>query len=292
MNTYKEKLAKFNNLTGINYLSWVTQKILFGGKYIRVINYHCTSESSLPQLEEQLKFYKKHFVNVDQIALSQFFSIGKWRFNKPGLIITFDDGLRCNYNFAISLLEKYGFTGWFMVPVGFVNIESNKQERYKQKNRINCDCHYGNDISSRFALNWDELKDLQKRGHTIGCHTMNHTRLREGLSNQTQLEEIYEAKVMLEKHLGSDILSFAWAGGEEESYSKSPARLIKESAYSYSFTTNAGFIRCNTNPLSIGRINIESTNSLDIVKFQLSGFMDLWMYRKRQRVNHLILGPM
>jgi hypothetical protein len=51
--------------------------------------------------------------------------------------------------------------------------------------------------------------------------------------------------------------------------------------------TNNFVNRPDTHPLQLQRTNIESENPLWLVKFQLSGLMDLLYLGKRRRVNRL-----
>ena len=79
---------------------------------------------------------------------------------------------------------------------------------------------------------------------------------------------------------------FCWVGGEETSYSSEAAKLISEN-YKYSFMTNNAVIRPGDDPLQLQRTNIEAENPLELVRFQLSGLMDVYYTGKRRRVNRL-----
>ena len=56
-------------------------------------------------------------------------------------MITFDDGLKDNYSVAGSVLDKYGFTGYFMVSSELIGKEG--------------------------YMTSSELKDLMNRGLTL-----------------------------------------------------------------------------------------------------------------------------
>ena len=237
------------------------------------------------QFEEHLKFFRNHYTNVTHEDLTKFLAGEVWSKSKPGLIISFDDGLRSNYDFATPLLEKYGFTGWFMVPPGFIQADDNHQKDYAIANNIRCKTSY----IDRIAMSWVELKDLITRGHQVCSHTYGHVRLPKTMHPDLVSFEVRASKKYLERRLGVTIFGFTWVGGEEENYSIFASDAIKDAGYSFSFNSNGGLILNYTDAFCLGRINIETEYSLQTVKFQLSGFMDLRYQFKRARINKLLL---
>ena len=91
----------------------------------------------------------------------------------------------------------------------------------------------------------------------------------------------------MEKALGCEVPVFCWVGGEEESYSRAAAQLINRAGFGYSFMTNSAVIRPATDSLQLQRTNVEAVYPLWLVRFQLSGFMDLLYMGKRSMVNRL-----
>jgi len=139
---------------------------------------------------------------------------------------------------------------------------------------------------SRLAMTWDEVRQLDKN-HVIGSHTKSHKRM-EASTTETQIhQEIVLSKKILEEKLGHQIEIFCWVGGEEESYSDVGARAIREAKYKYSFMTNCMPIKTDTNPHQLQRNNVETSWSINLVKFAVSGVMDLLYFPKRKRVNYL-----
>ena len=80
---------------------------------------------------------------------------------------------------------------------------------------------------------------------------------------------------------------FAWVGGEEAAYSAQAARVIDDAGFDLSFMTNNAVIRPGDHPLQIQRTNVEAWDSEAVVRFQLSGLLDLGYRAKRRRVNRL-----
>ena len=283
MNKKKILLANTLCLLWIDRLLLLLRNLYYKGNYIYALNYHDTPESESSALEQQLIFYKKHFTSVNQSDLTHFFENKKWHKDKPGLILSFDDGLRSNFDVAAPLLEKFGFTAWFFIPSDFLDVPIDEQITFAKNHSINVRQSYKD---GRVAMNWKEMRQLDKN-HVIGCHTKSHKRM-EASTTETQIhQEIVLSKKILAEKLGHQIDIFCWVGGEEKSYSSQGARAIREAKYKYSFMTNCMPIKTDTNPHQLQRNNVETSWSINLVKFAVSGVMDLLFFPKRKRVNYL-----
>jgi len=264
-------LANFLERTKIIYLLlWLQRKL--SKNYIRAINYHGTPEKYQYNFEKQLVFYEKNFCSVNLKDLEDLLN-GKWMKKRPGLIISFDDGLKSNYDVAMPLLEKYGFTGWFFVPVGLIGTGNCKP----QDKTGSMDCRY---------MKWEDIIKLSKH-HIIGCHTLTHCRLFSNISEHKLKEEIVNSKEILEQKLNKRNDVFCWVGGEEKTYTAKAAKYIRKAGYKYSFMTNNKPIFPGTNRFQLQRTNIEADWPLSLVKFYLSGIMDTIYTGKRNRVNKI-----
>ena len=247
---------------------------------IRVINYHCTPLKDLQNFKKQISFFKKHFNNTTKKDLVNIFnSSGRTNSQKRKLMITFDDGLRSNYDFALKILEDSDFTGWFCIPVGFV-YESN--DNFARQNSITCKHFYPD---GRLAMNEDEIIDISKN-HEIVCHTYSHHRMCEEDRFPKLFFEIQDSKLELEKIIGKEVDAFAWVGGELSHYTSSAQKVILKSNFRFSFTTNNELIDKSSDPFNINRTNIESCYPIHLVLFQLSGLMDLLYTKKRNLVKN------
>ena len=271
----KKYISLFLYYTGITPLLF---KLQLSSDSVRIINYHCTPESDMGNFENQIILFKKYFNILDSDQFKGFF---KSTNVKPGLIITFDDGLRSNFDFAVKILDKYNITGWFFIPSGI--LTSNSLEFITDNDIITRQIYDDN----RYGINEDEIKILSE-DHVIGCHTFNHYRFKLGDSKLILTNEIINSKTTLEKSLdGKSIESFCWVGGELNHYTNNAYKLIKEAGYKFSFTTNNLRIKSTTDLFNLNRTNIESFYSVDLIFFQLSGLMDLFYFSKRRRVNKI-----
>ncbi len=224
---------------------------------IRVVNYHRTPANELETFEKQLQWYRHNFVNIDRRNFERFMN-RKVTLGKPGIILSFDDGLLNNYELAAPLLEKYGFTGWFFVSSGLAD---------------------GTEY-----MTYEDMNDLLQRGHVLGVHTYSHHRMEEGDTEEVLYHEIVEAKQKLEEETGCGADLFCWCGGEEETYTAEAAKLVRKH-YAYGFMTNNEPVTPDTDHYQIQRTNVEARWPLASAKLQLSGFMDGLYRKKRDRVN-------
>lgn len=285
INPKKKMLSAFCRFSGLRFLLHAQTYLRHGNNFIRVVNLHSVPLETAKTFEEQLQFFQKHYDSVTIKDLKRFVgNKGKWHKSKPGLIISFDDGLYNNYSVAKGLLEKYGFVGWFFVAPGFCDTPPKEQSEYSEKNSITKATQLED---GRLSLNWDEVKDLSKN-HVIGCHTYNHCRFYKDLSLEKMALEIIKSKQILEDKLGSEIESFCWVGGETNTYNEDAMKLILKGGYKFCFTTIPLAITSTTNTFLLGRSNIESNWPLEIVKFQLCGAMDWLYFRKRIQVHKIL----
>jgi peptidoglycan/xylan/chitin deacetylase (PgdA/CDA1 family) len=222
---------------------------LLGHSHIRAINYHDITD--FMGFEEQLKYYSGRFHPVSRQDFSNMFK-GIWKKDRPGMLISFDDGLSSHYE-ASKLLEKHGFTGWFFVPTGL--------------------------IGKKGYLTLGQLKEMSKK-HVIGSHTMTHVRLKEGVGISVMRHEIGKSRERLQKMLGKPVDTFCWVGGELWTYNKGASDLLRKH-YDYAFQSNSSRLRPGADPHHVQRTNIESSWPLSLVRFQLSGIMDLFYLPKR-----------
>lgn len=249
-------------------------------QFIRAVNYHDVPPSLASQFEAQLEWYRHRFVIADRADLESLLA-GRWPHKRPGVILTFDDGLRSHADVVARVLDRYGVTGWFMVPGEFVGTPAHQQRSYAMEHHIG---HSGHEYEDeRIALSWSDVRRLSVN-HEICCHTWSHRRLGSDVPPDEVDYEVREARQLLESHLDRGVDIFAWVGGEEGSYSSVAADAIRRAGFRLSFMTNNLPIRPHSSPLHLQRTNIEATDNEAVMGFQLSGAMDMLYRAKRRRV--------
>jgi len=281
----KRHLSLFCSLPGFFGTCQWLRGVSGGHEYLRIVNYHETPECHIANLEKHLKFYRKHFENVTLRDLESLLNGGDWKLERPGLIISFDDGLRSNFEHARPLLEKYGFGGWFMIPTAFVDGIPTGEDLPGYAGSIAQDESWPD---SRFMVSTEELRSLGE-SHELASHTVHHTRMAPELDSKVIRAEVRESKKQLEDISGRNIDMFCWVGGEPENYHPQAMREIRDVGYRYAFMTCSGTVNRETHPLQLHRTNIEAAEPLSLVKLQLSGFMDCFHTIRRRRINRLTL---
>lgn len=104
------------------------------------------------------------------------------------VIISFDDGWRDQFEYALPILQKYNDTATFFV--------------------------FTNAIGHHGFFTWDDLRALSAAGMTIGDHTLSHPFLTRINEPAKLWEEIDGSKIVLEKQLGVPITEFAYPFGQ------------------------------------------------------------------------------
>lgn len=259
-------------------LGLAAQNILFGRKFLRVLNYHDTPQRSAEGLQQQLAFYLQHFDPAGPEDLDACLE-NRWTGGRARLLITFDDGYRSNYEVAAPLLEEHGFRAFFFLP-----------EARIADNRAAADASFVASVDEpEPRMCWAEVRDLKARGHAIGCHTRTHVRLADDLSPERLADEITVAGSDIARKLGHPVDDFCWVGGEEWSYGAGAFEEIRRGGYRRVFMTNLFPVLPGSSPIWIQRTNVESSWPLDHVKFYLSGVMDLVYASKRRRLARKLL---
>ena len=255
---FKRIIAKILDVLGINMLMLRNLNRQYHNNYIRIINYHDTPKKVAANFEKQLQWYHNNFENVTWDKLIDFLN-GNYTFtDKPGIMLTFDDGLDANAYVAAPLLERYGFNGVFFISSDLVSKEG--------------------------YMSWDEVQSLQKKGHHIGCHTATHHRMESTDTPEVLQHEIVDSKKRLEQKLDCEIDSFCWCGGEEEHYTEQAAEVIRRARYQYSFMTNSCPVIPECDRLQLERSNVDAAWSTALMRFQIAGWIDRRLNAKRIRV--------
>jgi peptidoglycan/xylan/chitin deacetylase (PgdA/CDA1 family) len=122
---------------------------------------------------------------------------------KKSFVLTFDDGWKSQYQYAFPILKKYNLTATFFI--------------------------YTDPISNYHSfMNWDEIKDLDNSGMTIGDHTKTHPYISAKLDDKTLRTEIIGSKKTIEDHLGKQISFFAYPFYH---YTPEAENIVKEAGF-------------------------------------------------------------
>lgn len=137
---------------------------------------------------EQMQYLKDQQITV--ISLGTLVDALEKKCGVPerSVVITFDDGRVNQYQYAYPVLRKHGFTATFFPFTHAMN----KNPRY---------------------FTWDQLREMQAAGMTIGSHTHLHVRVDKVRDPKVMHSEITGSREILQKQLGTSAEFFAYPFG-------------------------------------------------------------------------------
>lgn len=143
------------------------------------LHYRVTTEN----FEKQMQYLKDN--NFTPITFAQLVDHLNYGTSIPekAVVITFDDGWKNQYTYAVPILKKYGFTATFFI------ISKTRSGGY---------------------MTWDELKDLVTHHFEIASHTERHAKLGGDITDALLQQEVVGSKQELEKQLGVTVATIAY----------------------------------------------------------------------------------
>lgn len=122
---------------------------------------------------------------------------------------TFDDGFAECYTVIAPLLEKYNCRGAFFINANYIESDIEYQKEFNDRTQT----------YTKKPMSWEQVKDLHKRGHIIGAHTLDHLDLTQ-LSDAELRYQLAENKKILEQKLNYKCEYFAWTYGRMQFFSE------------------------------------------------------------------------
>jgi peptidoglycan/xylan/chitin deacetylase (PgdA/CDA1 family) len=196
----------------------------------------------LPLFEQQMKIVAKQFQIVCLRDLPS--TITSVHADTNIACVTFDDGYRDNYNYAVPVLERLGIKATFFVTTGFLG---------------KCFPTFAGNFP---IMSVPELRELVRTEHEVGAHTVSHQKLTK-LAPETARKEVVDSKQRLEDLLGSRVVSFAYPKGDHNQTIK---ELVSAVGLKLAVTIQEGLVHMMPDWLALPRISIHP--SLGLVPFR------------------------
>lgn len=206
------------------------------GTVIRVVNYHNTPASRADQIDAEFAALAARYAPVTEDDLDRYIRTGAWQGDRPGILLSFYNGYRNNYDIALPALEKHGLVGWLFAVPGYSSCPPADQLAFGNARTLKTIPNEYED--GRLALSWDELRDMDARGHVVASHTRTHTPV--ALDDNHKLQtEILGAQDDFMDQLGHPVRAFAWLSGGR--YGENPAadRFVDSAGYDFLFSNFA-----------------------------------------------------
>jgi peptidoglycan/xylan/chitin deacetylase (PgdA/CDA1 family) len=171
----------------------------------------------------------------------------EWRINggterKKSLVITFDDDYLSMYRILLPVIKEYRYPVTLFVYTDGINRPG------------------------KGGLDWSMLREMDKYGIDIQCHSVSHSDLSavnmDGTyrSGKKLYEELYLSKAVMEKKLGKDVAYFAFPYGR---YNLELLELAKMAGYKKVFSTDYGPNIITRDNFCLRRHHIKSSYSDD-----------------------------
>ena len=213
-----------------------------GFQTVPILTYHrfaenCSSPLCMPTktFELQMRYLKEndyHVITAEELVAFLEYRRG---IPKKSVLITMDDGYRSVYKIAYPILKKYGYKATLFVYTSFVGV-------------------------SKMAITWDQLKEMQTSGFTVGSHTIHHSDLtnpKAGESEQEHIarlrEELSGSKKIIDRKLGQDTYFLAYPFGY---YDQRSIQMAKAAGYKLAMSVKRGGNPFFANPLTLRRDQI------------------------------------
>ena len=160
-------------------------------------------------------------------------SISRWLAERPvqrirPVVLTFDDGLRGNIDYALPVLLEMGWTATFFITTAMIG-----QVGYATP---------------------DEWRDASDKGMDIASHGVSHTPLG-ALDPELALGELMQSRHVLETTVGVPVVGWSWPHGDVPA---DGVDLLKTAGYRWAATSREAPARDSDDPLSLPRLPVRS----------------------------------
>lgn len=251
-------------------------KLIPAKKGLIFLTLHHVEDRDFEWLGNILDYLKKDydFINISDIDQTDF--INCQSANKK-IVLTFDDAFKCHKRIADCILAPRDIKALFFVPTEFVGLTGLDAFEFTRQKFFPKSSPKTLEKGSYDAMDWDDLKNLVKSGHTIGSHTRSHP----ALSNtpETQLNsEISESADFLEEKLNIEISHFAYPFGSIADVS-SPAFNEAKKRFEWAYSNIRGMIKDSPCRHFIYRQNIVPKSPIWLIEAIVKGQLDIF-YKK------------
>ena len=210
---------------------------------VTVLLYHRVSDDArdnltvgVEQFDRQMALLRRRFrvMTIEEVLACETVPYS----GEPMIAVTFDDGYLDNYLHAAPILRRHGVPAAFFVATGIVD----RQGRFPH------DVRRGNPPIP--VMNWDQLREMQRWGFTIGSHTVNHIDCA-AEPEAVVREELARSRDDLARELGLDRPILAYPYGGRQHMTPERLALVRETGYVGCLSAYGG-----TNAGSVDRFNV------------------------------------
>lgn len=233
---------------------------------VPIIMYHSVEPQAKPEnrlcvsaqtFKRQMRFLKSNHYNVLPLQEIAALIKEKKRIPPKAIAITFDDGYKDNYLYALPVLKEYNLPATVFIIINEVG-------------RAQAD-----------RLSWDEIKEMQDSGViTFGSHAVGPDPLVKIESDEGLRREIFDSKKILEQKLGRTVFAFSYPEGR---FNDKIRGLVIEAGYKLAVATNPGKNFADDDIFALKRLRMsENCRNLFVFWFETSGFYNFIRERRHK----------
>ena len=255
-------------------------RFLGGGNkgIVKVLIYHDIPDAKLERFRRHIKILSD---NYSFITPGQFHSFiaEDIQLNGLNLLLSFDDGFLSSRIAAEKVLGPLGIKALFFVTINFIGLSDEQLWKLFASNKIFDGKKQVQQLGPEYApMSWQDLLWLQDNGHSIGSHSLDHSRL----TGKFSVSELVESASILREKLSTSIYDFAYPFGDIESICPKAITQIQKQ-YKYCFSGVRGLNSSLTHPMGILRDPVDLDDTADYLRFQVENGLS-WLYCKKSKV--------
>lgn len=156
---------------------------------------------------------------------------------QPGVVLSFDDGMKSVYTQALPVLKNFGFIAHLFLTTGVVGGSNRWPGQAPRMPKFD-------------MLDWDQVEACHRAGMRVESHTNMHPDLRR-VDAQTLEQECVTADEIIADRLGRRPRYFAYPYG----YSTDQVRAFARIRYAASLTTELRFLSTSEDYTALPRID-------------------------------------
>ena len=143
----------------------------------------------------------------------------------PLVAFTFDDGFEEQYSLIAPVLEEFGVNAAFFINPNFAGGSSDYIKHFTEEVVMTPD---------KLPMTWEQIIDLDRRGHIIGAHTLDHYMINDDNTEELK-HQICNCKLIIEDKLNKPCDYFAFPYGRLE-HANTKSIEIAANSYKYVFS--------------------------------------------------------
>jgi peptidoglycan/xylan/chitin deacetylase (PgdA/CDA1 family) len=192
--------------------------------------------------------------------------------SRPAFAVTFDDGYESVITQALPILESLSIPATVFLTTGFLDGKLSPPWRSANPALLS---EYRGQAEQFRPLSWEQARMLARHPLIrLGSHSVSHPLLGT-LPEDSAREELVRSRAVLAERLGVTVNLFAYPFGVRRygAYSEATEKLVSESGYRCSLTSEISRARVGQGPWSIPRMSLtEADSGADAVAKAAGGY--------------------